>query len=318
MPPVAALSDAPWRLDCRGRMLDARPQGLGGPAHVVGVLNVTPDSFSDGGRYTSVQAAVDRAAEMEREGATLVDVGGESTRPAGVAYGAGAAVVSIDEETDRVVPVIEAIVRALPHLLVSVDTSKGPVARAALRAGAHLVNDVYGLRDGTGTAQAAADYSAPLIVMHSAGRPGAMPHEAPTPAPTASPRDIVETVLDGLAASVAAAEACGVRSIVVDAGFGFGKTPAENLCLIGETARLVHDLGRPVMVGVSRKHTVGVVLGNAHAPAPVGARLIGSLALAAQAVLGGASLVRTHDVRPTAELLRTLAAVAAARRPDAP
>ncbi|HEX9953216.1 MAG TPA: dihydropteroate synthase, partial [Rubricoccaceae bacterium] len=178
MPPDAALPDALWRLDCRGRALDCRPQHLGGPAHVVGVLNVTPDSFSDGGRYTSVQAAVDRAAEMEREGATVVDVGGESTRPAGAAYGAGAAVVSVDEETDRVVPVVEAIARALPHLLISVDTSKGPVARAALRAGAHLVNDVRGLRGGTATAQAAADYGAPLVVMHSAGGPGAMPHEA--------------------------------------------------------------------------------------------------------------------------------------------
>ena len=314
MLPDAALPDALWRLDCRGRALDCRPQHLGGPAHVVGVLNVTPDSFSDGGRYPSVQAAVDRAAEMEREGATVVDVGGESTRPAGAAYGAGAAVVSVDEETDRVVPVVEAIARALPHLLISVDTSKGPVARAALRAGAHLVNDVRGLRGGTATAQAAADYGAPLVVMHSAGGPGAMPHEARPDATDGG--DIVEDVCRGLGASVAAAEACGVRGIVVDAGFGFGKTQAENLRLIGETARLVRALGRPVMVGVSRKHTVGVVLGSALAPAPVGARLVGSLALTAQAVLGGASLIRTHDVRETAELLRTLAAVAAACRPE--
>ncbi len=307
-------ADALWLLDCRGRMLDARPLALGGRPHVAGVLNVTPDSFSDGGRYDrSIQAAVDRAAEMEREGATIVDVGGESTRPSGAAYGAGAAVVSVDEETERVVPVVEAIVRALPHLLISVDTSKGPVARAALRAGAHIVNDVRGVRYGTATAQAAADYGAPLIVMHSAGAPGAMPHEE------TGARDVTQTVIDGLARSVASAEACGVRDVVVDAGFGFGKTVPENMRLIGETGRLVAAFGRPVMVGVSRKHTVGVVLGSALAPAPVGARLIGSLGLAAQAVLSGASLVRTHDVRETAELLRTLAAVAeATRAADAP
>ena len=309
MPPAAVSTVDPWLLDCRGRVLDCRP---GGPAHVVGVLNVTPDSFSDGGRYPSVQAALDRAAEMAREGAAVVDVGGESTRPAGAAYGAGARAVTLDEELARVVPVVEAIARALPHVLISVDTSKGPVARAALRAGAHLVNDVRGLRDGTATAQAAADYGAPLVAMHSAGAPGAMPHET-----HARAEDVVDAVVRGLAASVAAALACGVRHVVVDAGFGFGKTPAENLRLVGHTARLVERLGRPLMVGVSRKHTVGVVLGSAEAPAAVGERLVGSLGLAAVAVLGGASLVRTHDVRATAELLRTLAAVADASRDDA-
>ncbi len=308
---LAALAD-PWLLDCRGRALDCRPGA--GPAHVVGVLNVTPDSFSDGGRYTSVQAAVDRAGEMAQEGAAVVDVGGESTRPAGAAYGAGAQAVTLDDELARVVPVVEAIVRALPHLLVSVDTTKGPVARAALRAGAHLVNDVRGLRGGTGTAQAAADYGAPLIVMHSSGGPGAMPHEH---VDSQAGGDIVETVCRGLAASLAAAAAAGVRHVVVDAGFGFGKTPEQNLRLVGHTAALVAALSRPVMVGVSRKHTVGVVLGSAAAPAPVGERLVGSLGLAAVAVLGGARLVRTHDVRATAELLRTLAAVADASASDA-
>ena len=306
--PPAAVD--PWRLDCRGRVLDCRPLSAGGPGHVVGVLNVTPDSFSDGGLYRSVQAALDRAAAMAAEGASVIDVGGESTRPRGAAYGAGAQAVSSAEETDRVVPVVEAIARALPHVLISVDTYKGDVARAALRAGAHLVNDVRGLRDGTATARAAADFNAPLVVMHSAGGPGAMPHE---PARRGDgPRDIVETVGRGLAAAVAAATAAGVSHVVVDAGFGFGKTPAENLRLVGHTADLVKRLGRPVMVGVSRKHTVGVVLGSADAPAPVGERLVGGLALAAFAVLAGASLVRTHDVRATAELLRTLAAVAEA------
>ncbi len=296
----------PWRLDCRGRVLDLRPDA---PAAVVGVLNVTPDSFSDGGRYPSVQAAVDRAAQMEREGAAVVDVGGESTRPTGKTYGPGAGTVPLDEELERVVPVVEAIARDLPHLLISVDTTKGPVARAALRAGAHMVNDVSGLRGGTATAQAAADFGAALVVMHSAGTAGAMPHETRD-----DDGDLLDAVTRGLAASVRAAEACGVTSIVVDAGFGFGKTVAENLRVVGATARLRAALSRPVMVGVSRKHTVGVVLGSVAAPAPVGARLVGSLGLAAVAVLGGARMVRTHDVRETAELVRTLAAVAAAER----
>ena len=301
MPPVPTPPADPWRLDCRGRVLDL---SAGARATVVGVLNVTPDSFSDGGRYSSVGAAVDRAGQMEREGAAVVDVGGESTRPAGTAYGQGASAVSLDEELERVVPVVEAIARDLPHLLISVDTTKGPVARAALRAGAHLVNDVSGLRHGTATAQAAADFGAALVVMHS---PRTMAHET-----RGESGDIVETVVRGLEASVEAARACGVTSLAVDAGFGFGKTPRENLRLVGATRWIIEALGRPLMVGVSRKHTVGVVLGSVLAPAPVDRRLVGSLGLAAVAVLGGARMVRTHDVRETADLLRTLAAVAEA------
>src|SRR5690606_21077715 len=162
----------PFVRDCRRRVLDCR-RG----AHVMGVLNVTPDSYSDGGRYATVDAALRRAEVMAGEGAAVIDVGGESTRPSGRAYGAGAAPVSAEEEVRRVVPVVEAIARRLPHVLISVDTYKGEVARAALRAGAHIVNDVTGLREGVGTARAAAAYGAPLVVMHALGRPGAMPHE---------------------------------------------------------------------------------------------------------------------------------------------
>ncbi|HYE96708.1 MAG TPA: dihydropteroate synthase [Rubricoccaceae bacterium] len=303
-PPVAAN---PWVLDCRGRMLDCRP---GRPAHVMGVLNVTPDSFSDGGRYATRDAALKRAEEMLAEGATILDVGGESTRPRGSAYGAGAAPVAPEEELRRVIPVVEAISQRFPHALISVDTYKGEVAREALRAGAHLVNDVTGLREGVGTARAAADFGAPLVVMHALGRPGTMPHEHRY-------TDVVEDVAENLARSVRTAEEEGVRHVVVDPGFGFGKTPAENLRLIGRLDRLV-ALGRPVLVGVSRKHTVGVVVGSAERPAPVGERLYGSLGLAAAAVLGGASIVRTHDVRPTAEVLRALAAVRIATGAGAP
>lgn len=259
----------------------------------MGVLNVTPDSFSDGGYHTTVQAAVDRAGEMAEEGAAIVDVGGESTRP-------GAEPVGLAEEIGRVVPAVEAIVRALPHVLISVDTMKGAVARAALRAGAHLVNDVSGLRDDVGTAIAAADYGAPLVVMHALGRTGGA-------APPGTYDDVVADVAASLDRSARRAEGLGVRGVVVDPGFGFGKTVDHNLRLIAGLDRLV-DAGRPVLVGVSRKSTVGAVLGRGGRPAPVGERMYGSLGLAALAVVRGAALVRTHDVRATVEALQTLTA----------
>lgn len=280
-------------LDCRGRALPLDR------THVVGVLNVTPDSFSDGGRYASREAAVARALDMAEAGAAVVDVGGESTRP-------GAPAVGLDEELARVVPVVEALARDAPHVLISVDTSKGPVARAALRAGAHLVNDVTGLRDGIGTAVAAAEYHAPLVVMHALSRTGGT-------APAGAYGDVVADVVRSLRQSVARAHAAGVQDVVVDPGFGFGKTPAQNLRLIDQLDVLVAE-GWPVLVGVSRKSTVGVVLGTPGRPAPVEDRLYGSLALATLAVVRGAAFVRTHDVRATVETVRTIEAAREAGR----
>jgi dihydropteroate synthase len=297
MPPFPDVPEDAFRLDCRGRLLDCRP----GRAHVMGILNVTPDSFSDGGHHLSPDAALARAEDMFREGAAIIDVGGESTRPAGRTYGGGAEAVSADEEMRRVLPVVATIAERLPEALISVDTYKAEVAEAALGAGAHIVNDVLGLRQGNALAIAAARYGAPVVVMHARGRPGAMPHESPAGG------DVVEEVLRSLAESVAAAETVGVRHVVVDPGFGFGKTPAENLRLVATTDRLL-ALGRPVLVGVSRKSTIGVVLGSPEAPVPVEDRLFGSLGATAVAVLRGASIVRTHDVRATAEMLRVLAA----------
>ena len=282
-------------LDCRGRALVLdRP-------HVMGILNVTPDSFSDGGRLGSVQAAVDRAAAMAEAGATLVDIGGESTRP-------GARPVGLDEELERVVPVVAGIAKAVPHVLVSVDTTKGAVAREALRAGAHLVNDVTGLREGLGTAAAAAEYGAPLIVMHGLQKTGGS-------APAGTYSDVTADVIASLRQSVARAHAAGVADVVVDPGVGFGKTVAQNLRLIAEVDRLVAE-GWPVLVGVSRKSTVGAVLGAPGAPAPVGERLYGSLGLAALAVVRGARIVRAHDVRETAEVLRVIEAALEAAQPS--
>ena len=306
MPPPSARL-----LDCRGRSL-----GLDvGRTHVMGVLNVTPDSFSDGGEIAGPEDAARRAAAMHAAGAAIVDVGGESTRPKGKTYGEGAAPVSLDEELARVVPAVEAITAAVPDVLVSVDTRRGAVARAALGAGAHLVNDVSGLREGVGTATAAAEAGAPLIVMHAEGRIGAHPH---TRRSDADGGDIVARVAASLERSVRAAREAGVRDVIVDAGFGFGKTPAENLRLVAETDRLAERLGCPVLVGVSRKSTIGVVLGSDEAPRPVAERLYGSLGLAALAAVRGAAFVRVHDVAETADVLRVIAAAEAQRRAAQP
>lgn len=286
-------------LSCRGRTLDCRPAKEVG-AHVMGILNVTPDSFSDGGRFLEEDAALARAEEMLSEGAAIIDVGGESSRPAGSVYGAGAEHVSAQDEIGRVLPVVESISERFPEALVSVDTYKPEVARAVLEAGAHIINDITGLRYTTETAHAAADFGAAFIVMHSLGKPGDPPQHREYV-------NVVREVADSLSESVQRAEEAGVTSVVVDPGFGFGKSPAENLRLIAEVQALL-ELGRPVMIGVSRKSTIGAYLGSPDHPAPVSERLYGSLGATAVGVIRGASIVRTHDVRPTAELVRLIGA----------
>ncbi|MFP4227617.1 MAG: dihydropteroate synthase [Salinivenus sp.] len=279
-------------LHCRGQRLDCRPGSptVGG-AHVMGILNVTPDSFSDGGQYVAVEDAVSRAAEMLNAGAAIIDVGGESTRP-------GADPVSLAEERDRVVPAIQAITDAFPEAIVSIDTYKPEVARAALEAGAHLVNDVTGLRHFPETAEVAAAHDAPLILMHSAGEPGDL----------TSPRsyeDVTAEVRDELAHAIQTATAAGVDHVAVDPGFGFGKSTPENFRLLNEVDELL-TLDRPVLIGVSRKSSIGEVLGSAEAPAPVDQRLHGSLGATAAGVMRGATLVRAHDVAATVEMLSVL------------
>lgn len=266
----------------------------------MGILNVTPDSFSDGGRFEKVEAALRRAEAMLEEGAEILDIGGESTRPRGKTYGEGAEAVSAEEEQRRVLPVIDAIARRFPEALLSIDTYKPAVARAALEAGAHLINDITGLRLFPEMAQVAAAAAAPLILMHSLGRPGDLPHEH-------AYTDVVADVKASLAQSIARAEAAGVQHIVIDPGFGFGKTPHENLRLLNEVDTLL-GLNRPVLVGISRKSTIGTILGDADKPLPVEERLFGTLGATSAAVLRGATLVRTHDVRPTVELLRVFGA----------
>lgn len=274
------------RLDCAGKVLD-----LSQPA-VMGVLNVTPDSFSDGGRYLQLDAALRRAETMVEEGAALIDVGGESTRP-------GAPLVSVQEELDRVLLVVERLARELP-VPISVDTSKPEIIREAARAGAGLINDVRALRL-SGALQAAAASGLPVCLMHMQGEPGTM-QQQPTYA------DVVAEVHAFLAERVRVCESAGIprNRLLVDPGFGFGKTLDHNLLLLRHLDRFT-DLAAGVLVGISRKSMIGALLN-----APVGERLAGGLAATVIAFWQGASIIRAHDVRETAQALCVCAAARAA------
>ncbi|MFV1980661.1 MAG: dihydropteroate synthase [Rhodothermia bacterium] len=290
-------------IDCRGVSLD---WGEEARALVMGILNVTPDSFSDGGLFVDLSAAVDRAGVMIEEGADIIDIGGESSRPAGSAYGAGARVVPAEEEMARVVPVIEAVVRNFPGAVVSVDTYKSQVARAAVGAGARIVNDITGFRGDVEMPGTVAEAGVPIVLMHSVGSPGKMPHEL-------SRRDVVAEVKDWLLRAVAAAEAHGITDIIVDPGFGFGKSVADNMRLIAELSALC-ELGRPILVGVSRKASIGATLEPDGDSRPVGDRLHGSLAAASAAIQNGASIIRTHDVKATRDVATVLHALRSSSR----
>ena len=256
---------------------------------VMGVVNVTPDSFSDGGLYVESSAAVEHARRLHAEGAALVDVGGESTRP-------GAAPVSANDELARVLPVLE----GLAGLPISIDTSKAVVAREALERGAELVNDVTALRGDRAMVEVVADADAYVCLMHMQGSPRTM-QVAP------SYDDVVGDVLAFLEERVAFAVEHGVREdrICVDPGIGFGKTPDQNLELLRRLDEL-KALGRPVLVGVSRKSTLGKVLGDAGATR---AGVAASVAAAVAAFDRGATMIRAHDVGETVEALAVAAAV---------
>ena len=268
----------------------------------MGILNVTPDSFSDGGLYLDADVALKKVEQMLDEGASMIDVGGESSRPKGTVYGKGAEAVPADEENRRVIPVIEAIAHRFPEAWISIDTYKPEIAEAAIEAGAHVVNDITGLRLFPEMAKVTAKYQVPLIVMHSLGHPGAMPHEHHY-------ENVVTAVAESLHHSIEQARAAGNQQIVTDPGFGFGKSVNENMTLISETKTFL-NLGYPVLVGISRKSTIGAVLQTPENPAPLHERLYGSLGATATAVFSGATLVRTHDVLPTVQMLRLLAATA--------
>lgn len=270
-------------LDCAGSLLDlSRPQ-------VMGILNITPDSFSDGGDFFDTAKAAARAVQMVAEGAAIIDVGGESTRP-------GAAAVPVDEELQRVIPVIEAL-RDAVSVPVSIDTRKPEVMRAAVAAGAGLINDVNALQE-AGAVAMAASLEVPVCLMHMQGIPESM-QERPVY------DDVLSEVSGFLTGRAAACMQQGIprERILLDPGFGFGKTTTHNLQLLQQLEQLVAT-GFPVLVGLSRKSLIGKVL-----DLPVDKRLYPGLALAVLAVWKGAAIVRCHDVRETREAIEMCQAV---------
>ena len=284
------MFDTVPQLDCAGRILRLdRPQ-------VMGIVNVTPDSFSDGGAHDTTDAAVAHALRLVEEGADALDIGGESTRP-------GAAEVEVEEELRRVVPVIERLA-AQVAVPISIDTSKPEVMRAAVQAGAGMINDVCGLRR-EGALDAAAALGVPVVLMHMQGEPRSM---------QAAPQydDVVGEVHRFLAERIFAAEMAGIpkQRIVVDPGFGFGKDTAHNLQLLAQFERFA-ELGVPVLAGLSRKRSIGELTGR-DVPAD---RVAGSVAAHLIAAQRGAAIVRVHDVAATVDALKVWNAVAAVPTP---
>jgi len=269
-------------------MLRLGPVELDNPA-VMGVLNVTPDSFSDGGRYLTTDFALMRSEQMAEQGAAIIDVGGESTRP-------GAEAVSEQQELDRVMPVIEAVHRAV-ELPISIDTSKPGVMLAAVAAGASIINDVFALQ-ADGAMEAAVELQRPVCLMHMQGEPRSMQDE---------PKyvDVVADVTQFLRERVAQCKQAGLGEdlIIVDPGFGFGKRPAHNVELLARLSQ-VAEIGVPVLVGLSRKSTLGKITGR-----DVTQLMPASIAAAVVAVQQGAQIVRAHDVAETVDALRIAAAV---------
>ncbi|UAK71577.1 dihydropteroate synthase [Aeromonas enteropelogenes] len=252
--------------------------------HVMGILNVTPDSFSDGGNFTQLERAMTHARQMVADGATLIDIGGESTRP-------GAPDVSEQEELDRVIPIVERLVREC-NVMISLDTSKAAVMREGCKAGAHLINDVRALQE-PGALLAAAEADVPVCLMHMQGRPRTMqvePHYD----------DLLEEVKAFFDERIAVCEAAGIgrEKLLLDPGYGFGKTLAHNYQLLAAQKELL-CYGLPLLVGMSRKSMIGNLLAR-----PVDERLAGSLACALIGMQQGARIIRVHDVRATMDALR--------------
>jgi dihydropteroate synthase len=263
------------------------------PCRLMGILNVTPDSFSDGGQYAGVTAAVDRGLEMIAEGADLIDVGGESTRP-------GADHVPLEEEIRRTIPVVHGLTQR--GIAVSIDTSKAEVARLALEAGATMINDVTGLSDPR-MEYLAAEHKCDVCIMHMKGEPRTMQAD-PTYA------DLIDEVRSFLTVRANRLVALGLNpsKVFIDPGIGFGKTVGHNLELIRRTAEFVAT-GFPVLIGVSRKSFVGKLLGTLETPLPPEERLEGTLAAQVIAQMGGAAMIRAHDVRASRRAMTMVQAV---------
>jgi dihydropteroate synthase len=263
---------------------------LGPRTLLMGVLNVTPDSFSDGGKFLDPQSAIEHALEMERAGADLVDIGGESTRP-------GSTGTSAETELARILPVLEGLRGAL-KIPIAIDTSKSQVAEAAISAGAQMINDISGLRFDRRVAEVAQRRGVSLILMHMRGEPATMQK-----GPFA--RDVMKDVAQGLRASISKARAAGVRKsqIIVDPGIGFGKSFEQNYELLRKLPELA-KLGHPLLVGTSRKGFLGTTLARNGKPAPPEERLWATATTVTASILGGAHIVRVHDVAEMAQVAR--------------
>jgi dihydropteroate synthase len=270
--------------------LGSRTLVLGERTLVMGVLNVTPDSFSDGGKFLEPEAAVEKAFAMAKAGADLLDVGGESTRP-------GSREISAAEELDRILPVLEAL-RGCYKIPISVDTRRAAVAELALRGGAEIINDISGFKHDPRIAEVAARQAVPLILMHMRGEPRTM---------QAGPfaRNVMKDVLQGLRRSVAIARKTGVAKsqIILDPGIGFGKSFEQNYELLDKLPQLA-KLGYPLLVGTSRKGFLGAALARDGKPAPPGERIWGTAATVTASILNGAHIVRVHDVAEMVQVAR--------------
>jgi len=272
---------------------------LGEQTLVMGVLNVTPDSFADGGRYFRTSAAVARALEMQQAGADLLDIGGESTRP-------GSKGVSAEEEIGRILPVLEKL-RGKLRIPISVDTQKARVAEAAVAAGAEIINDVSALRSDPALAEVVRRHRLPIVLMHMRGEPRTM-QEGPFA------RNVLLDVKNGLHAAIARARKAGIArsQIIVDPGIGFGKSYAQNFELLARLRELA-ALGYPLLVGASRKRFIGATLATADGEWPPDERVWGTAATVTAAILGGAHIVRVHDVAEMVQVVRIADAVAQSR-----
>jgi dihydropteroate synthase len=270
--------------------LNSRTLVLGESTLVMGVLNVTPDSFSDGGKFLQPESAIEQAFAIERAGADLLDIGGESTRPA-------SAETPASVELDRILPVLEAL-RGRLKIPVSVDTRRASVAELAIQAGAELVNDVSGLRSDPRIAEVATRHRAPLILMHMRGEPRTMQERG-------FARDVMKDVMHGLRKSVAVARKAGIAKtqIIIDPGIGFGKSFAQNYELLQKLPQLA-KLGHPILVGTSRKGFLGATLARDGKPAPPEERISGTAATVTASILNGAHIVRVHDVLEMVQVVR--------------
>jgi dihydropteroate synthase len=309
---LAARPAATWQLRTRSLSLGARTL-------IMAVVNITPDSFSDGGAYLDPQAAIARALQCLEEGADILDLGAESTRPGSRAGSTSNSphppAVSVDEEQARLLPVLTGILKAQPHAVLSIDTYKAATARAALAAGAEIINDVSGFtwdpNSNPAMPRVCAQARAGVVLSHTRGRP-----EEWRTQPQLAPDALIALVRNGLFASIATAEEAGIapESIALDPGYGFGKRFGENFSLLARQSDLL-TLGRPLLTGVSRKSFLGHALAPLHAgqSAPVDRRETAGIAAMVASILHGASIVRVHTVRPAVEAALIADAILAAR-----